>query len=161
MTHLTDAELRHWLDRGAEADRERVLAHLAGCDPCRQSLSLMTQEPPPVDQGSTLVQPREVVRQGYAAYASPGRTFAWAGWLRPAYGLALVAALAFAGALILRPASVEPDETVRGSAPQVVGPSGRVRTLEAFTWSSPIDAPRYRVVVLDARGQVAFTGETA
>jgi hypothetical protein len=65
------------------------------------------------------------------------------------------------GTLVMWPARPAVDDAVRGSAIQLIAPSGAVAEIREFQWTSPIDAPRYRVVVQTTGGQPLVAVDTS
>ena len=86
-------------------------------------------------------------------------------WALP---LAAVAVLAF-GLMLVNPldrqggsSGARGGETVRGTELQVTAPAGAVEIIREFSWQSPIQAARYRVIVRRAGGsaEIIWQGET-
>ena len=158
MTHLTRDELERWRDRGAAGDRDRVLAHLAACEPCRKQYAELVRLPP---APPSRFDPREFVARGRDAYRES--RLAW--WRHPAVWIAAPAVAAAVVVLALlvprQPPLVERPAGVRSTELAAEAPVGEVRAAGAFKWSSPFAAARYRLVVRDATGATVFTGSAA
>lgn len=159
MTHLSREQLLEWRDHGAPADRERVLGHLAACEPCRRELSELARLGPVGDQPSQL-DPRQFLPRGVAAWRGASVT-----WLRrPATWMVAAGAVAAAvliGVVFQRPAP-QPDTgfEIRSDRLLAIAPAGEVASVSELRWSSPYNASRYRVSVRSGERVVA-TGETA
>jgi hypothetical protein len=156
LTHLSPDELQAWYERGRADDRDRVIGHLAECEACRKALSALAITTEPL-QAEPAITVAEVLPAGYAARKPATAKSSWAAWLRPAYALAAVVVLAILW--VTAPGRSGSENVVRGSELLAVAPIGPTNVLE-FTWASPFDAPRYRVVIRDAAGTLVFSGET-
>jgi hypothetical protein len=90
--HLSDDDLRRWRDGEADADRDRVVGHLAACESCTRRYAFMIRtEAATADE---VAAPREFVERGYRAHEGSRRT-SWSGWLlRPVTALASIAIVA-------------------------------------------------------------------
>jgi hypothetical protein len=157
MTHLLPDELKTWFEQGRATDRDRVIGHLAECEACRKALSALAITAEAADAAPAITV-AEAVRAGYAA-RQPATAGSWGAWLRPAYALAGAAVLVLAMLWVTTPSRTGDDNVVRGSELMAVAPIGPTSSLE-FTWASPFDVPRYRVVIRDAGGALVYSGET-
>jgi hypothetical protein len=158
MTHLGRDELVRWRDGGAEADRERIVDHLAECADCVADYAELMRTRPAESLPSVL-DPAAFVRRGHAALrpaASPGRRLAWR--LVP---LAAAAAfvVALAGPRLWVP--TRPEPILRGADFTELTPQGPVRPPIEFRWRTPVKASRYLVEVYDADRQPLWRGEAA
>lgn len=162
MTHLTHQELTLWRDTPAEADRARVVGHLAICDACASRFADLVRAAAPGTADSPQFQPGDFARRGYDVM--PKRR----GQLI-VFRLPVLVPLAAAAAIVLavwlpsaRRASEPVDHApvVRGTRPQALTPAGEVTGPIAFTWSSPVSADRYAIEITDAAGQRIFYRET-
>lgn len=168
MTHLSTRDLLAWRDRPSDADRGRVVAHLALCDRCAASYAELIRTrplegPPPARALEDFLARGHAVGAGARRAAPPG-TLTW--------HLARVAPLAAAAALvaaIVLPLGQRTDElpVVRGDTARVtlVGPAGPGvdRDRLVFEWVVPPDADRLRLQVFDmaAPGQALLQREVA
>ena len=157
MTHLSADELKTWYQQGRVADRERVIAHLAGCDQCRKALSTIAAADA-ADVAAPAVTVAEAVPLGYAARKEAPARSRWAAWLRPAYALAAAAVVVVAVMWVITPDRASDDNAVRSTELLALAPSGATRSIE-FRWESPFEAARFRVSVRDARGTQVFTAD--
>jgi hypothetical protein len=153
--HLSRSELAGWRDHGA-GDRDRVVAHLAGCEACRH-LAAELERDRPLDAGALPERfpPRDFVPMGLRAGGRKARVSA--GPRRFAY---LAAAASLALAVLVVPAWLRDrsDPVVRGDG-AVVAP---VRPVDAtiatgtltFEWTAAANAGALRlyVVALDDAG---------
>lgn len=165
MTHLTRAELSSWHDTPREADRDRIVGHLAECDACAGIYAEMIRTRPLDDEGGEAhFKADAFIARGYAA-APPARP---SGRVL-IFHRTLLIPLAAAAALVLfvwlparRPAlePVTPTNAVRGGGVQTISPSGEVRGPVEFRWVSPVQPDRFAVEVNDAAGQRVFYRET-
>lgn len=155
MTHLSPRELQAWYEHGRAEDRDRVIRHLADCDNCRRALSALAMADVPLVTEPPSVATTEAVPLGYAARKPPASTPSWAGWLRPAYGLAAAAAIVAAIVVVTRSPGRGPDDAVRGAELLAIAPSAAVGGLQ-FKWESPFEAASYHVTVRDATGVLIF-----
>jgi hypothetical protein len=89
--HLSDEDLRRWRDGEADADRDRVVGHLAACESCTRRYALMMR----TDSADAhdAAAPPEFVTRGYRAYDASRRP-SWSAWLRPAAAFASIAIVA-------------------------------------------------------------------
>jgi hypothetical protein len=163
MIHLTRDELLAWRDAPSEANRARVIEHLASCDRCAGLYAEMIRTRPlDGDAGDARFAAGDFVMRGYAAAPLPaprGRMFV--------FQRKLVIPLAAAAALVLfvwmparRPAPPTPTDAVRGGTMQALSPSGEVRGRIEFRWTSAAAPDRFAVEVKDAAGQRVFYRET-
>jgi anti-sigma factor RsiW len=157
MTHLAPEELLRWRDGGGEAERERVLGHLAACDECRRRYAALVRESAAPEVDEALV--REAFPLGLRVYppAAARRPGArWALW--SASGLAAALLIGWAVVLLVpRPLSDSARDSVRGGDIQLVEPVGSASGPVSFRWSSPVPAARYRVWVHDQGGAVVYS----
>src|SRR5687768_2908730 len=128
MTHLSPEELKTWYQRGNVSDRERVIGHLAECDQCRKSLSMMAAADT-ADTSAPAVTAVEAVPLGYAARKAPERS-RWAVSLRPAYALAAAAVVVLAVMWVTTPDRVNDDNAVRSTELLALAPSGATGAIE-------------------------------
>ncbi len=158
MTHFTDVDLRRWRDHGPGDDRARIVDHLAGCGSCasRYAAALRTA---PLDVAEAADDASDFVAAGYQAAAdhSARRARPW-GWMVAGLAAAAVVALA----LVVPQLRAPSDEGLRFRGAQVhaLAPAGATSGEVAFTWSSAIEAPRFRIEMGDASG-VLYTTESA
>jgi DNA-directed RNA polymerase specialized sigma24 family protein len=155
MTHLSPGELQAWYELGRADDRDRVIRHLADCDTCRRALSALAMGDVPLVTEPPSVATTEAVPLGYAARKPAASTPSWAGWLRPAYGLAAAAVIVAAIVVVTRSPGPGPDDAVRSAELLAIAPSGAVAGLQ-FKWESPFEAASYHVTVRDATAVLIF-----
>jgi hypothetical protein len=162
MTHLTRAELESWHRTAIEADRDRIVGHLAVCDACAATYAAIVRAH--VDEEPSHFDTRDFREAGYGALApAPRRRF----FFRPGLLVPLAAAAAILLAIwvpSLRPAD-DSDETpsrvLRGAAtPQAIAPSGDVEGAIEFRWTAAAGADRYAIEVKDHTGRRVFYRET-
>jgi hypothetical protein len=130
-----------------DAERERVLSHVAGCARCRDDLNVL----------------RAVERAGRETAATTGvvdlsarRRHPW----RRALAAAAVLLVASGVWSTLREGE-RPADVARGEAPvRLVGPAGDVPSATPLRWHLVPDASRYEVSVLNAGGQAVFEATT-
>jgi hypothetical protein len=167
VSHLTPDELARWRNQGAEADRSRVVRHLAECDTCGaayaelvRSRSLEEQAPAGAarDPIETL-EPAALRPHGYAALRRPIAPTAWLAAAASVAVAALGAGLYMSGTS--RDAERAPASAVRGSELVILAPVGATSGPVEFRWSSPVAAPAYRVDVFDSAGQLVHSIRTA
>ena len=161
-SHLSEADLAGFLDRDlANAERQRVIAHLDECAACRRELVEMRQM---VDSYS---------RARDAAAATDGRTGRRRAWR---VGLATtLAAAGVVGLLLVRGRTVEPPDANRvreAPAPGEMGGNARIAVVSppegatisphrtVFTWR-PTGADLYRFALLTESGEPVWTHETS
>jgi hypothetical protein len=162
VAHLSRDELVRWRDTPSEAERARVLSHIAQCDACSGLLAELMRTRP-IATPPQRFDGREFVERGYRA-ADPSRVRVLR--FTPRIAAALAAAAAILLAIVLPglrggPETVPTDtNAVRGGRIQAIAPVGDVDGPIAFSWSSPVSASRYAVEVLDGSGQRVFFGET-
>jgi hypothetical protein len=157
MTHLQREELVRWRDGAAEADRARIVGHLAECADCVAGYAELIRTRPAEGVPSVL-EPTAFVPRGHAALrpaASPGR-HTWR-WVPLAAAAALVVALA--GPRLWVPRRQEP--ILRGADFSELTPQGPVRPPIEFRWRTPVRASRYLVEVYDPDRQPLWRGEAA
>jgi len=90
--HLSDDDLRRWRDGEADADRDRVVGHLAACESCTRRYAVMIR----ADSSDVpeIAAPGEFVTRGHRAYEASRRR-SWNAWLlRPVTALASIAIVA-------------------------------------------------------------------
>lgn len=162
MTHLTLRELTAWRDGPSEADRARIVGHLAVCETCASRLAELVRAAAPGAGDATQLMSGDFVQHGYGVMRKRrGRLIVF----RPQVLIPLAAAAAIALAVWLpssRPESGPAEEApvVRGTRPQALTPSGEVSGPIVFTWASPVSPDRYGIEVKDAAGQRIFYRET-
>jgi hypothetical protein len=150
------------------AEREQAMSHVAVCADCAELLERTGAPPEEIDDVTWQRVARRLDERdkpwrdvaadlGGRSVTEPRRAPARAGWLAAA--AAVVAVLgAGAGWLLTRPSSRPASET-RGAALHAVAPTGRVRALDAFEWSSTVPVGlRFRVEV-ERGGQRIWQGE--
>ena len=161
MSHLTRDELLVWRDAPGQADRRRVVEHLAACDECC-ALHAELIRTRPAEMPPSAFDQRAFVEHGYAiARRQRSRVLAF----RPRVWVPLAAAAAVLLVMWL-PGSRQALDTivetgvVRGGRIQAVTPVGEIEGAIEFRWASPVSADRYAVEVTDASGQRVFYRET-
>ena len=148
--HLSDQELERWRAQGDPADRERVLSHLVVCEECRQRL---IEKVGGAGGDAVAFDIAKFAQRGVKVY-QPRRRFAiWIG----AGGLIAATALIM---LSLRPANESPS-SIRGSEIRPLAPIGAVASVAEFRWTSPVNAPLYRVRVMTAAGAPVIEGDAS
>jgi hypothetical protein len=162
VTHLTPQELTLWRDRPAEADRARIVGHLAVCEPCTSRLAELVRAAAPGAADAPPLAPGDFVQRGYGVMQKRrGQLIVF----RPQVLIPLAAAAAILLAVWL-PASRRASEpvdgapVVRGTRPQALTPAGDVSGALEFTWASPVSPDRYGIEIKDAAGQRVFYRET-
>lgn len=162
MTHLTLQELTLWRDRPSEADRARIVGHLAVCEPCTSRLAELVRAAAPGAADASKLAPGAFVQRGYRVMEKRrGQLIVF----RPQVLIPLAAAAAILLAVWVpasRRASEPVDDTpvVRGTRPQGLTPAGEVSGPLEFTWASPVSPDRYGVEIKDAAGRRVFYRET-
>lgn len=140
MSHFTDIELRRWRDHGPGDDRTRIVGHLAGCSLCASRYADALRAAP-----LEAVEADDVSGFAAAGYraaneaAGSGTRWRW---------IAAVAAAAVVALAVLVPKLMPPPDTglrFRGTQLHALAPAGATAGPLEFTWSSAIEAPRYRV----------------
>ena len=149
--HLSAEQLRRWRDGEAEADRQRIVEHLAVCDACSARYAELIRTRP-IDTAPTRFEPADFVARGEQVLAPPERSrWGMPRWL-PAFGAALVVVLG-AGYFLARD-TIDRDAVYRGAeAPvELVRPMDtRVPAADlVFEWRAgePLGPFRLRVVDL-------------
>jgi hypothetical protein len=148
MTHLTGEELLSWRDAGEEADRARVVGHLAVCDECGAAYAELIRTRPATGSAGE-VEAVAFRKAGYAARRSGLPAY------RPVLLAAGLAAVAAAGVFLLARAGSPPptdQQAVRGTELVPLSPAGEVRAPFEFRWASPVSASSYRVDVIEPGG---------
>jgi hypothetical protein len=163
VNHLTRDDLERWWRTGADADRERVVGHLARCSDCIERYGAIIDAESPRgardDEG--------LRRQGYAAYAdaqrSPVAPRRWhPAWTAAAAAAAALAIGVFASARLGDKPLVEPsDQAVRGSVLRPLAPKGAVALPFEFRWSGAGTTGPYELIVSDRGGTIVWTAEVA
>jgi hypothetical protein len=160
--HLTRQELTAWRDAPSEADRARILGHLAACEDCTSRLAELVRAAAPGTADSPQAAPRDFVQRGYGVMPKRrGQMVVF----RPQVLIPLAAAAAIVLAVWI-PSSrrtsepVDGTPVVRGTRPQALTPAGEVSGALEFTWASPVSADRYGIEIKDAAGQRVFYRET-
>ena len=137
--HLTDLEIAAYLDRGLEPKvRDRIEAHLATCDECRDSL----------------VKSEALI----AANRMPRRLMVSSSLIAVAAVLAIVAIPAIRSASDNR-ASITRDLETRSITGYSPGDIAERRALR-FTWSAVAEAVDYRLVVALPDGTTLWSATT-
>ncbi|MBM3818313.1 MAG: hypothetical protein FJW14_04720 [Acidimicrobiia bacterium] len=156
--HLTRDELIRWRDRSDEADRPRLMNHLASCADCRRQLAALTRENPAGAEPA--FDPGVFVAAGRAVYR-PARSW----WQQPRVWIAAsgLAAAALVLAVVIPRALDRPldDGGIRSAELRPLAPVGEAPAPAEFRWTSPFAAPRYRLEVRDSANQIVLGGETA
>jgi hypothetical protein len=162
MTHLTRAELESWHRTAIEAERDRIVGHLAVCDACAATYAAIVRAH--VDEAPSHFDTRDFREAGYGALApAPRRRFV----LRPGLLVPLAAAAAILLAIWV-PSSrradhsgQRPPQVMRGAGtPQTLAPSGDVEGAIEFRWTAAPGADRYAIEVKDQTGRRVFYRET-
>lgn len=162
MTHLTLQELTLWRDGAGEADRARIVGHLAVCEACTSRLAELVRAAAPCTGTEPHFEAGDFVQRGYGAMRRRrGQLLVF----RPQVLIPLVAAAVILLAVwvpSLQPPSGPGDEApvVRGARPQTLTPGGEVTGPLEFTWASPVSPDRYGVEIRDASGERVFYRET-
>ena len=151
MAHLTRGELVRWRDVGADADRERMVAHLAECDECAAACAELVRTPP-LEASDAVFDPEAFVATGYRARARQRRGWRALNW-RP---IALAASVALVVVAVVGPLwrtgergkravlrGVDDTLTLVRPVGDISGADGLV-----FEWTST-SAGRYRLTVSD------------
>jgi hypothetical protein len=161
MTHLTNEELVAWRDRDAGVDRDRILAHLAGCRDCTESYAALVRTAP-ANEAPIHFKAEDFVERGYAVRREarqPGWSAAltswkvWSGVVTAAAAVVLVVTLGGG----TWPGGANP---VRGDRLELTSPvaaAGQPITLE---WSTGLRATKYAVVVTTPVGGEVFRTTT-
>lgn len=148
--HLTSEDLRRWQEGGADADRDRVIGHLAVCDACgaRYAELIRTR---PVETTAGRFRPADFAGRGAGTFRAPSRRWgglpAWA----PAAAAALIVAAVGLGYLV-GPAR-DSGSSYRGAAGgvELVRPVGErvpAATL-VFEWRADAELGPFRLRVID------------
>jgi hypothetical protein len=150
LMHLTVDELRRWREGGTEADRARIVGHLAVCDACgaRYAEVIRTR---PAEAAPARFEPADFVARGERVFA-PGSARRW-GWTTrwaPALAAALivVAGLAY---VIGRPRERDAAYRGVGAGVELVRPiDARVAAAElVFEWRADEQLGPFRLRVID------------
>ncbi len=156
MSHLLDDELARWCGDEPAVDADRVRSHLASCDACRRRVADAIRRTPPPAQFDAA----DFVDVGYgrADLAGAGR---WRRLRMPLVAAAVIlVALAVPIARRFAPATLTPvrvsDSTSRGTGFVLDTPGGTVAAVREFRWSSPLDAPSYRVDIRTVSGTPVY-----
>lgn len=157
MTHPTHDDLIRWRDVGSPADRDRMLVHLAECEPCRRQYASLVRLAPEPD-GVRRFDAQTFVARGRGISVSrrrlwPVRPIVWV-------GAAAAAAVLTVAVLIPRtqPPLSPPGAGIRGADLAGQFPVGTVDAVREFRWASPYRATRYRVIVRDTAGATVYEG---
>ena len=154
MSHLSEDELRRWRDSPSEADRARVVDHLAACDSCGGVLAELVRSRP-LEAAAEVTAPQTARGRGYAAR----RPAAFAP--RPLLLAAGIAALSAALGFLLVGGPAQDAGTLRGVELRPIEPAGEVAWPFTFRWTSPVAAASYRVDVYDAAGDLVHSERTS
>jgi hypothetical protein len=141
-----------------DADRRRLLEHVAGCASCALEVKLAAETVPWSEELS-----REVAAASRSAPASPPSSIASRAperrrsrRLLPSLALAAATVLAIgAGVWLLTPPALPPGDVVRGAEDEVApAPGSELAEAPArLTWAPQPGAESYRVVLFDARAE--------
>ena len=160
MTHLTRDELASWRRTAAEADRDRIVGHLAACDACAGMYADIIRDA--VDERPAHFNAADFRDAGYRVLAPTRRPLL----LRPRVLFPLGVAAALVAAVwvptLRRTVDVPatPAQVMRGGAPVTIAPSGEVSGAVEFRWTAPAGADRYAIEVKDQAGRRVFYRET-
>lgn len=159
--HPTRDELLAWRDTPSDAERGRIVGHLAICDDCGAAYAELIRIRP-AEVPASAFDARAFADRGYAALPSARpRAF----WRQPRVVVSLAAAAALILALAL-PAIRDEERVagdphaVRGGSVEGIGPVGNVNGPLEFRWQSPFLADRYVVEVVNPAGAIVLTRET-
>jgi hypothetical protein len=94
--HLTGEELRRWRDGEAEADRARIVGHLAVCDACGGRYAEMIRTEP-IEAAPSRFEPVDFVGCGERVFTPvPARRWGWTTRWAPALAAALIVVVGLA-----------------------------------------------------------------
>jgi hypothetical protein len=144
--HLSTSELVRWRDEGL-GDRDRIVAHIAGCAVCRRAAADLERDRP-AEAAPVHLQADDFVSAGYRA----GSHLRPAQWKTRAMSLAAAAAIVLAVTLVPSFLRDRSESTLRGGDARVV----LVRPVDAdvpaqdlaFEWKADPSVDRIRLTVI-------------
>jgi hypothetical protein len=155
VTHIDPHDLERWWTRGDEADRARIVAHLAVCDECIERYGALMDAQPAEAPPHTPID--AVLPLGRRA----GGRIPWLRWAPWQIAAAAAAAMVLVAVLLspaVRDQAGDPGElAIRSSRLTLLEPIGRVSSVPEFRWASPVEAARFRVELFDPAGQTIWT----